>query len=168
MGFGPSGLSLGPGKATFPMSLVIAGGGAALAFLGWMLGLLFTSTTYAIGYGYGSYSVSWYGPSGAQGVGILAVLIAVASVALVFVNNTPSMKIVWPVPFHVILLVVSGVGALFGLLGLFFALTFGTGVGVDMGKPITLLLAAGAVFAGGVVQTVAAYMEYAAKSKKPV
>jgi hypothetical protein len=137
--------------------------GAVVALVGWVLGLFLTNVSVAY---VGSWS--WYGSSGAQGVGLLAVIASIAAVGALYLKHAPNMNITWPAPFPVILLVIAGVGALAGLFGLFEALTFGAGVGFDIGKPITLYLVAGAVFAGGVVQIYGAYMEYAATAKPPV
>jgi hypothetical protein len=131
-----------------------------MALVGWILGLILTNVSIAY---LGSWS--WYGSSGAEGVGFIAVILAIAATVLLYLKLAPNMHIVWPAPFPVIFLVVAGAGALAGLLGLFEALTFGAGLGVDIGKPITLFLAAGIVFAGGAVQACAAYMEYAASTK---
>jgi hypothetical protein len=134
-----------------------------VALVGWVLGLFLTSVSVAY---VGSWS--WYGSSGAQGIGLLAVIASFAAVGALYLKHAPNMNIAWPAPFPVILLVIAGVGALAGLFGLFEAVTFGAGIGFDIGKPITLYLVAGAVLAGGVIQVYGAYMEYAAIAKPPV
>ena len=144
----------------------IIGGGAIVILVGWILGLILTS----------SGGVSWYGQSGAQASGLLAVIAGVAAVVVIYLKYAPNMKITWPAPITLILLVIAAVAALAALAGIFQALTYDPFSGLSgaycsaasvygvscPSKPITIYLAAIVVLAGGAAMAYAAYMEYSA------
>jgi hypothetical protein len=147
----------------------IIGGGAIAILVGWILGLILTS----------SGGFSWYGQSGAQGTGLLAILAGVAAVVVIYLKYAPNTKITWPAPIPLILLVIAAVAALAALGGALQALTYdpfgglcslansyGVG-GACPSKPILLYVAAVVVLAGGAAMAYGAYMEYAASSKTP-
>ena len=133
----------------------LIGIGAVVAVVGWLLGLLITS--------------SWYSESGAQGIGILAVAAAVAAIVIIYLKYAPGTNITWPAPLPVILLVLAGVTAVVALLWLFMAFTYDPCGGfcniagyAGPTKPITLYLAAGAVLVGGAVMAWGAYQDWTA------
>jgi hypothetical protein len=135
----------------------LIGVGAIVALVGFVIGLVLTSQSYGVGAF--SISVNWYSGSGAEGVGVIALILALAAVVVLYLKYAPNMKIAWPAPLPLILLGVTGVGALFALLGLFDAFTFGGGyTGID--KPIMLLVAAAVVLVGCGIQAYGSYMEY--------
>jgi amino acid transporter len=137
----------------------LIGVGAIVAIVGFIVGLVLTSVSYSI------VSLSWYSASGAEGVGFIALIAAIAAGVIVYLKNAPNTNIKWPAPVATILLVVAGVGAIAGLLGLFEAFTFGGGYGSVLDKPVMLYVAAGLVLVGCAIQAYAAYMMYTAESK---
>jgi hypothetical protein len=135
----------------------LIGIGAAVAVVGWIVGLVITS--------------GWYGSSGAEGTGIIAVIAAIAAIVVLYLKYAPGMNITWPAPIPVILLVVAAIAAIAALLGLFQAFTFDPygGYGgvcssilgnVCQSKPVTIYLAAGAVLVGGGIMAWGAYQEW--------
>lgn len=131
----------------------LIGIGAVVVAVAWVLGLVITS--------------GWYGSSGAQTTGLLAVAAAVAAVVVLYLKYAPNTNITWPAPLPVILLVLAGVTAVVALLGLFMAFTYDPCQGFcniagypGPAKPITLYLAAGAVLVGGGLMVYAAYLSY--------
>jgi hypothetical protein len=142
----------------------LIGIGAIVAIVGFIVGLVLTSVSYSV-YNVSVASVSWYGASGAEGVGFIALIAAVAAGVIVYLKNAPNTNIKWPVPVATILLVVAGVGAIAGLLGLFEAFTFGGGYSGVLDKPVMLYLAAGLVLVGCAIQAYAAYMMFSAQNK---
>jgi amino acid transporter len=133
----------------------MVGGGAIVVAVGWLLGLVLTS---------------WYGASGAQGLGFVAVAAAVAAIVVIYLKYAPNMKIAWPAPITLIILVIAAVAAIAALLGLLEAFTYdpygGLGAYCNLAgaacptKPVTLYLAAAVVLVGGAVMAYGAYMEY--------
>lgn len=142
--------------AKLNMNEKIIGGGAVAILVGWILGIILTGIS-ALGVTAGS----WYGLSGAQGTGGLAILAGIAAVVVIYLKYAPNMKIAWPAPIPMILLVIAVVAALAGLLGLFQAFTYDPFAGF-VSKPITLYVAALVVLAGGAAMAYGAYMEYTA------
>ena len=150
----------------------IIGGGAIVILVGWILGLILTGS----GNAYGG-SFSWYGQSGAQGTGLLAIVAGIAAVAVIYLKYAPNMKITWPAPIPLILLILAAVAVLAALAGAFQALTYdpfgglcnlASTYGVSCpSKPILLYVAAVVVLGGGAAMAYGAYMEYAASNKTP-
>ena len=139
----------------------LIGIGAVVAIVGWVLGLLITS--------------SWYSASGAQGIGFIALAGAIAAIVVIYLKYAPNMKITWPAPIPVILLVLAAAVALAALLGLFEAFTYDPCGGfcnlagyAGPSKPITLYLAAVAVLVGGGIMAYAAYMDWNASKTAAV
>jgi ABC-type Fe3+-siderophore transport system permease subunit len=144
----------------------IIGGGAIAILVGWILGLILTS----------SGGVSWYGQSGAQASGLLAILAGIAAVVVIYLKYAPNVKITWPAPITLILLVIAVIAALAALGGLLQALMYDPYAGLSGAycnlassygvtcptKPITIYLAAIVVLAGGAAMAYGAYMEYSA------
>jgi hypothetical protein len=132
----------------------LIGIGAAVVAVAWLLGVLITD--------------SWYSASGAQTMGLLAVVAAVAAVVILYLKYAPNMSITWPAPLPVIFLgiaAVAGVVALFGLLQAFtydpFA-GFGNLIGAKANKPIMLYVVALGVVAGAGLMVYAAYLDWTA------
>lgn len=155
--------------AKLNMNEKIIGGGAAAILVGWILGIVLTGISAFGVTGAGS----WYGSSGAQGTGIIALLAGIAAVVVIYLKYAPNMKIAWPAPIPMILLVIAAIAAIAGLLGLFQAFTYDPFAGLCTGllssacgalpsKPITLYVAALLVLAGGGAMAYGAYMEYTA------
>jgi hypothetical protein len=149
--------------AKLNMNEKMIGGGAVVVLVGWILGLVLTSSGSYAGVG----SFSWYGSSGAQGMGLIAVVAAVAAVVVIYLKYAPNMKIAWPAPLPLILLVIAAVAAVFAALGLLQAFTYDPFSGLCSlygaacpSKPILLYVAAGAVLVGGAVMVYGGYMEY--------
>jgi hypothetical protein len=132
----------------------LIGIGAAVAVVGWLLGLIIAN--------------GWYGYSGAQTTGLLAVVAAVVAVVVLYLKYAPGMNITWPAPIPVILLAAAVVAAIAGLLGLYQAFSYDPCGGLcgalfsqyGGGKPATLYLAAGAVLVGGAIMAWGAYQEW--------
>ena len=138
----------------------LIGLGAIIAVIGWVFGLILTS--------------SWYSASGAQTVGLLAVVGAIVAIVVLYMKYAPNSSVAWPLPLTMILLILGAVVAVVGLIGLFQAFTYDPcgglcnsliGQYVNDAKPITLYLAALAVLVGGGLMTYASYMEWVAAGK---
>ena len=138
----------------------LIGLGAVVAVVGWLLGLLITS--------------SWYSASGAQTLGLLAVVAAVVAIAVLYFKYAPNSTMTWPLPVTMILLILGAVVGVVALIGLFQAFTYDPcgglcngliGQYVNNAKPVTLYVAAAAVLVGGALMTYAAYMEWVAAGK---
>lgn len=128
--------------------------GAAVATVAWLLGVLITD--------------SWYSASGAQTMGLLAVVAAVVAVVVLYLKYAPNTKITWPAPLPVILLAIAAVAGVVALFGLLQAFTYdpfgglGSLVGVKVDKPIMLYVAAAGVVVGAGLMVYAAYMDWTA------
>ena len=138
----------------------LIGAGAVVAVVGWLFGLILTS--------------SWYSASGAQTLGLLAVVAAVVAIVVLYLKYAPNSTMTWPLPLTMILLILGAVTAIVGLIGLFQAFTYDPCGGLCNGllnqyinnaKPVTLYVAALAVLVGGGLMTYAAYMEWVAAGK---
>jgi amino acid transporter len=137
----------------------LIGLGAVVAVVGWIVGLILTS--------------SWYSASGAQTIGLLAVLGAIAAIVVLYLKYAPNSNVAWPLPLTMIFLILGVVVAVVGLIGLFQAFTFDPCGGlcslisnyVNTSKPITLYLATIAVLVGGGLMSYASYMEWVAAGK---
>jgi hypothetical protein len=150
----------------------LIGGGAIVVLVGWLLGLVLTSS--------GGYS--WYGPSNAQNLDGLSLLAAIAAVVVVYLKYAPNMKITWPLPLPQIMLGIGAVAAIAAVLGLLVAFTYDPFSGVAQycglanslgvvaacsSKPITLYLATIVVLVGGGLMVYGGYMEYSANKTTP-
>src|SRR5450759_4631949 len=83
----------------------LIGIGAVVVAVAWLVGWLITD--------------GWYGASGAQTMGLLALVAAIVAVVVLYLKYAPNTNITWPAPLPVLLLgiaAVAGVAALIGLL----------------------------------------------------
>ena len=133
----------------------LIGIGAAVVAVAWVLGLVITS--------------GWYGSSGAQMTGLLAVLAAAAAVVVLYLKYAPNTNITWPAPLPVILLGIAAVAGAAALIGLLQAFTYdpfgGYGALISQyggGKPVTIYLAAAGVVVGAGLMVYAAYLDWTA------
>jgi hypothetical protein len=133
----------------------LIGIGAVVVAVAWVLGLVITS--------------GWYGASGSQTTGLLALAAAVAAVVVLYLKYAPNTNITWPAPLPTIFLVLAAVAGVAALIGLFQAFTFdpfggygGLASQYGVGKPITLYLAAGGVVVGAGLMVYAAYLDWTA------
>src|SRR5450759_2584379 len=130
----------------------LIGIGAVVVAVAWVLGLVITS--------------GWYGASGAQMTGLLAVLAAVAAVVVLYLKYAPNMNITWPAPLPVILLGIAAVAGVVALIGLLQAFTYdpfagyGGLIGAKANKPIMLYVAALGVVVGAGLMVYAAYLDW--------
>jgi hypothetical protein len=136
----------------------LIGLGAVVVAVAWVLGLVITD--------------GWYGHSGAQTMGLIAVVAAVGAVVVLYLKYAPGTNITWPAPVSTILLIVAAVAGVLALIGLFQAFTYDPlqGLGGLLGsyapsKPVTLYLAAGGVAVGAGLMCYAAYMDWTAAKK---
>ena len=127
--------------------------GAVVVAVAWVLGVIITD--------------SWYSASGAQTMGLIAVVAAVAAVVVLYLKYAPNTNITWPAPVPVVLLVIAVIAGVLALIGLFQAFTYDPfkGLGGVLGtyavsKPITIYLAAGGVAVGAGLMCYAAYMDW--------
>jgi hypothetical protein len=74
----------------------LVGYGSGLVVIGWLLGAIISG-----------------GYLGVAGVGIIALLGAVADLGVMYAKHAPGMQVTWPAPYAVILF---GIGAVVGLL----------------------------------------------------
>ena len=154
--------------AKLNMNEKMIGGGAIVVVIGWILGLILTGSGAGVGYG----SVSWYGSSGAQTMGLISVIAAIAAIVVIYLKYAPNMKITWPAPIPMILLGLAAIAAIAAAIGLLQAFTYDPFGGLCSGvlaqyctvpaKPIFLYVAAAAVLVGGGVMAYGGYMEYSA------
>jgi hypothetical protein len=136
----------------------LIGVGAIVAVVGWLLGVLITD--------------SWYSASGAQTLGLLAVVAAVVAIVVLYLKYAPNSSVAWPLPVTLIFLVLGAVTAVVALIGLFQAFTYdpfqglcGLAAGICPSKPIMLYVVALAVLVGGGLMTYAAYLEWVVAGK---
>jgi len=136
----------------------LIGIGAVVVAVAWVLGLVITS--------------GWYGASGSQTTGLLALAAAVAAVVVLYLKYAPNTNITWPAPLPTIFLVLAAVAGVAALIGLFQAFTFDPYAGLGaygaligsagIGKPITIYLAAAGVVVGAGLMVYAAYLDWTA------
>ena len=133
----------------------LIGIGAVVVVVAWVLGLVITS--------------GWYGFSGAQTTGLLAVAAAIAAVVVLYLKYAPNTNITWPAPLPVVLLVIAAIAGAAALIGLLQAFTYDPYAGYGgllgqygVGKPITIYLAAAGVVVGAGLMVYAAYLDWTA------
>lgn len=135
------------------------GGGACLAVIGWILGLVLTG---------------WYGSSGAQATGLLVVAASIALIVVLYLKYAPNQNVTWPVTLPLLFLILAAVAGIFALLGLVQAFTYDPFGGLCNNqlvsnlcpsKPITLYVAVLVVLAGAAIAVYGAYLEWVAGGK---
>jgi hypothetical protein len=132
----------------------LIGIGAAIVAVAWLLGVLITD--------------SWYSASGAQTMGLLAVVAAAVAVVILYLKYAPNTNITWPAPLPVIFLVVAAVAGVVALFGLLQAFTYdpfsglGNLAGFKISKPIMIYVAAAGVVVGAGLMVYAAYLDWTA------
>lgn len=137
----------------------LIGGGALVAVVGWVLGLVLGNRSEGIA-GVYTVSINYFNWGTAGLMAGLAVTAAIVGVVVLYLKNAPNMNINWPMPIGQILLGLSVATLVLAALTVLFQLTNG----LD-GAPI-LMFVADVVFVGGAAaMAYGAYMEY---STKPV
>jgi hypothetical protein len=134
----------------------LIGIGAVVVVVAWVVGLVTTN--------------SWYSASGAQTMGLLALVAAVVAIVVLYLKYAPNMNITWPAPLPVVLLGIAAVTGVVALIGLFQAFTYdpfgGYGALISQygggSKPIMIYLAAGGVVVGAGLMVYAAYLDWTA------
>lgn len=132
----------------------LIGIGAVVVVVAWVLGLVITD--------------SWYSASGAQTMGLLALVAAIVAVVVLYLKYAPNMNITWPAPLPVILLGIAAVAGVVALIGLLQAFTYdpfagyGNLIGAKANKPIMLYVAALGVVVGAGLMVYAAYLDWTA------
>ena len=140
----------------------LVGGGAAVAVVGWVLGLVLTS--------------GWYDHSGAMMTGLIALIASIAIIVVLYLKFAPNSSVQWPAPVVLILFGLAVAAAIFALLGLVQALTYDplgglgqycTALGQNLcpSKPITLYLVVLVVAGGAAAAAYGSYMEWVAAGK---
>ena len=71
----------------------LIGIGAIVFAVGWLVGLVLASVSYA-----GLVSVNVWNESGGTGIGFVGLLAAIAAVVVIYLKYAPNMKITWPAP----------------------------------------------------------------------
>ncbi len=87
------------------------GGGAALLILGWLIGFLLATVSYA---GFAGGNV--FNESGGTGLGFLALIGAIALIVILYLKVAPNQNINWPAPLALIEIVIA---AIVGLIALY-------------------------------------------------
>jgi hypothetical protein len=132
----------------------LIGIGAVVVAVAWLVGWLITD--------------SWYSLSGAQTMGLLALVAAIVAVVVLYLKYAPNMNITWPAPLPVLLLGIAAVAGVVALIGLLQAFTYdpfagyGNLIGVKANKPIMLYVAAAGVVVGAGLMVYAAYLDWTA------
>ena len=132
----------------------LIGIGAVVVVVAWILGLVITD--------------SWYSASGAQTMGLLALVAAIVAVVVLYLKYAPNMNITWPAPLPVLLLGIAAVAGVVALIGLLQAFTYdpfagyGNLIGAKANKPIMLYVAALGVVVGAGLMVYAAYLDWTA------
>lgn len=132
----------------------LIGIGAIVVAVAWLLGVLITD--------------SWYGSSGSQTMGLLAVIAAIVAIVVLYLKYAPGMTITWPAPLPVIMLGIAAVAGVLALIGLLQAFTYDPFAGYSsilgqLGvstKPVTIYLAAGGVVVGAAIMVWGAYQDW--------
>jgi hypothetical protein len=156
--------------AKLNMNEKMIGGGAIVVVIGWILGLILTGSGAGVGYG----SVSWYGSSGAQTMGLISVIAAIAAIVVIYLKYAPNMKITWPAPIEVVELSIAAVVGLVALYLLWTNFSNSSVVSVCNGFsgcpswPMTDWIAVIGVVAGAAVMLLGAYQEWAVTKKAAV
>ena len=88
----------------------LIGIGAIVFVVGWLVGFLLASVSYA-----GFTAGNVWNSSGGTGIGFVGLLAAIAAVVVIYLKYAPNMKITWPAPIPVILLGIAGVAAVIAL-----------------------------------------------------
>jgi hypothetical protein len=141
----------------------LIGIGAIVFVVGWLVGLLLASVSYA-----GLVSVNVWNQSGGTGIGFVGLLAAIAAVVVIYLKYAPNMKITWPAPIPVILLGIAAVAALVALYLLWnnFSNSQDWGKAVGLGItgypswPITDWIAVAGVVVGAGIMLWGAYQEW--------
>jgi hypothetical protein len=127
----------------------LVGGGALAVVVGWVLGLILTE--------------GWYGASGAQALGLIALAAAIVAVVVLYLKYAPGQNITWPAPVPMIMLIVGGAAVAAGVIGLLMAVVYdpyGLLGALGISKPILLYVATIVVAGGGGVMAWGGYQEW--------
>jgi hypothetical protein len=90
--------------AKLNMNEKLIGLGAIVFVVGWLIGFLLATVSYA---GFAGGNV--FNDSGGTGLGFIGLLGAIALIAILYVKYAPNMKVNWPVPVELIVLIVAAV-----------------------------------------------------------
>jgi hypothetical protein len=138
--------------------------GAAVAFLGVLVGLFLATKSYGggsvAGYNIPGVSVNYFTFDNAGLFGILTLLAAAATLAVVYLHVAPNMNITWPMPYAQILLIAAGATAACAVLTILMQLIRAGGFGPE--PPIFLYVADLMIVAGGGFAAYIAYTDWAA------
>ncbi len=88
----------------------LIGIGGIVYVVGWLIGFLLASVSYA-----GISAGNVFNESGGTGLGFIGLLAAIAAVAILYVKYSPTMKVNWPAPLELIMLIVAAVAAVVAL-----------------------------------------------------
>jgi hypothetical protein len=144
----------------------LIGGGAALYVIGWLIGFLLASVSFA-----GLASVNVFNESGGSGLGFIGLLGALALIAIIYVKITPTMKVNWPLPLELIVLVVAAVVGVVALYLLWQNFDHSQSFNICRGFegcpswPITDWIAVAGVVVGAALACYGAYMAWVAAGK---
>jgi hypothetical protein len=141
----------------------LIGIGAIVFVVGWLVGFLLASVSYA-GFAVGNV----WNESGGTGIGFVGLLAAIAAVVVIYLKYAPNMKITWPAPIPVIELVIAAVAGLVALDLLWnnFSNSQDWGKAVGLGItgypswPITDWIAVAGVVVGAGIMIWGAYQEW--------
>jgi hypothetical protein len=89
----------------------LIGGGAIVWIVGWLVGFLLASVSYA---GFSAGNV--FNSSGGTGLGFIGLLGALAAIAVLYLKYAPNQNIKWPAPLSLIMFVI---GIVVGVVALY-------------------------------------------------
>lgn len=146
----------------------LIGIGAIVFLVGWLVGFLLASVSYA-----GIVSVNVFNESGGSGLGFLGVLGAIAALVVIYLRYAPNMNITWPAPIEVIQL---GIAAVVGVVALYllwqnfthsqdWGKVAGIGTAGFPSWPITDWIAVAGVVAGAAIMVWGAYQDWTLNKK---
>ena len=141
----------------------LIGIGAIVFVVGWLVGFLLASVSYA-----GFTAGNVWNSSGGTGIGFVGLLAAIAAVVVIYLKYAPNMKITWPAPIPVILLGIAAVAALVALYLLWnnfsnsqdWGKLAGLGITGYPSWPITDWIAVAGVVVGAGIMVWGAYQEW--------
>lgn len=132
--------------------------GAVAVLVGWLVGQFIATVNLCGGLNLGGYtcpSFSYFSAGNAGAFAILGLVLAIATVVVVYLKVAPNMNITWPMPAAQILLGVAGATLVCGVLVVLMQLSYGLS-----GAPVTMWIADLLFVGGGAVMAWFAYQGY--------
>jgi len=144
----------------------LIGIGAIVFLVGWLVGFLLASVSYA-----GIVSINVFNESGGSGLGFIGVLGAIAALVVIYLRYAPNMNITWPAPIEVIQLAIAAVVGVVALYLLWQNFSHSqdwgkvSGIAGYPSWPITDWIAVAGVVAGAAIMAWGAFQDWTLNKK---